>query len=238
MRAKVGEATASASFTATTALPVARLEKISGDGAACPTQTKSCTFVVRSVDVNGVPVPGVAVRWSSPNACGAPTDVTTDALGLATSANICSTVPAGVYTQTATLLVNQQQVSFLFSLRGVSLSLESVDTSGVTIYSVTSATTQADGLTVTIQYRSGPAKDYITRLDLNRTSTPALLTLDYASLLPIGDYTYDIIVSTTTPGLGPAVKTVTFNPSSGFFTQPNAQRQPTSRRVPVAPRAP
>jgi hypothetical protein len=189
------------------------------------------------VDVNGVAVPNTPITWSFPAGCGAPVAVSTDAFGLATTSLPCATLPVGNYTHTATLVANQQKAIFAFSLQGIILSLESIDSLGVSTYSVTSSA-PASGLTVTIQYRSGPVKDYAT-FALNRSSTPAVLTVDLnASGLPIADYTLDVIVSTTTPGLGSGVDTITFNPSSVGFIQPNARRQPTSSRAPVAPRAP
>jgi hypothetical protein len=238
VRATAGGVTGSASFTATTPLPAARLEKVSGDGAACPTRSTSCTFVVRAVDVNGVPVPGAQITWSAMPACAPTAVVTTDASGLATSPNICST-PAGTYTQLATLQANQQQVSFSFSLRGVVLSLQSVDGAGIVSYAVTSATGVASGLTADVQYRSGPADGYVTVLKLDRTVTPAVLSVAFdASNLPPGDYAFDLIVSTTTPGIGPGVETVTFSNSYESFRVPNAQRRPVPARISVAPSAP
>jgi uncharacterized protein YjdB len=237
VRATVSGTAASATFTATQPLPAVGLQKVSGDGAQCPTRSPTCSFVAKAVDVNGVPVPGASVRWSAPTSCAQPIIMTTDAFGLATASVLCTTLPVGNHTQIATLVANQQQVSFAFSLQGIILSLESVDSAGVSTYAVTSSAPAA-GLTVTVQYRSGPVKDYVTFV-LNRTSTPAVLTVNFnAAALPIGDYTFDITVSTTTPGLGPAVDTITFNPSSFLFMQPNARWQPTSGRAPVAPRAP
>jgi adhesin/invasin len=238
VRATAGGATASASFTATTPLPAARLEKVSGDGTACPTQSTSCTFVVRAVDANGVPVPGAQIAWSALPTCAPPRFATTDASGLATSSNICS-APAGTYTQIATLQTNQQQVSFSFSLRGVVLSLQSVDSSGISTYGVTSGTSVASGLSVEVKYQSGPVDGYLTVLELNRTVTPALLSVAFDSFnLPPGDYEFDLIVSTTTPGIGPGVATVSFSNSFNFFTEPNARRRPLPTRIFVAPSAP
>jgi uncharacterized protein YjdB len=238
VRAAAGGATASATFTVTTPLPAARLEKVSGDGTACPTQSTNCTFVVRAVDANGVPVPGTQITWSALPTCAPPTFATTDANGLATSSNICSTA-AGTYTQIATLQTNQQQVSFSFSLRGVVLAFQSVDSSGVSTYAVTSATNVASGLSVDVKYRSGPAEGYVTVLKLNRTATPAVLSVAFdASNLPSGDYEFDLIVSTTTPGIGPGVETVRFSNSFESFTAPNAQRRPSPARISAAPSAP
>jgi hypothetical protein len=236
--ATAGEATASGSFTATQPLPASRLEKVSGDGSACPTQSTGCTFVVRAVDVNGVPVPGTAVQWSSPTVCGPSKVLQTDVLGLSTAVNLCSTVPAGTYSQVATLLTNQQQASFSFSLVGLVLSLESFDSAGVATYTVTS-TAPASGLSLSVNYVSGPVAGYVDQLSLNRTVTPALMKLGYpAAELPFADYTFEVIVSTTTPGIGPGVETITFNPQSFYFKQPNAQRRPTPIQAPAAPRAP
>jgi hypothetical protein len=179
------------------------------------------------------------VNWSALPACAPAKLATTDANGLATASNICSTAPAGTYTQIATLLTNQQQASFSYSLRGVSLSLQSVDSAGAYTLSVTSTTTAASGLSVDVQYRSGPADRYVTVLQLNRTVTPAILTVAYdSSNLPSGDYVFDVIVSTTTSGLGPAVETFTFSNSLGFVQLPNAPRRPMPIQAPVAPRAP
>jgi hypothetical protein len=241
VRATVGGVTGTAQFTAVPPLPPARLEKVSGDGAVCPTQSTSCTFVVRAVDVNGVPVSGASVSWVSTSSCSASKVVTTDANGLATSANMCSAVGPGTYTQTATLTINQQQVAFTYSLRGLLLWLDYVDSYGVASYSITSAT-PASGLSASVVYRSGPVEGYVSTLSLDRATTPAILQvgIDIFSL-PYGVYTLDVIVSTTTPGLGPAVKTITFDSQeSGYFVQPSVifqrDRRPAARVD--APRAP
>jgi uncharacterized protein YjdB len=238
VRATAGGATASASFTATASLPAARLEKVSGDGTACPTQSTSCAFVVRAVDVTGVPVSGAQIAWSVLPACAPPTLATTDASGFTTSPNMCSTAP-GTYTQTATLQTNQQQVSFSFTLRGVGLAFQSFDSSGVYTFAVTSTTTVASGLSVDVRYRSGPVNNYLTVLKLDRTVTPALLSVAYnPSNLPFGDYVFDVIVSTTTSGLGPGVETFKFSNANGFSAEPNESRLPIPARFSIAPRAP
>jgi len=123
VRASAGGATASATFAATQQLPAARLEKVSGDGAVCPTRSTSCTFVVRAVDANGAAVPNATVSWASAGNCGSGKLTTTDGNGLASAANICSAAPPGTYAQLATLTSNGQQVSFSYSLRGLVLAL-------------------------------------------------------------------------------------------------------------------
>ena len=222
----------------TAALPAERLEKVSGDDAVCPTQTTTCTFVVRAVDVNGVPVPGASVSWSSPNTCGAPIVATTDGFGLATVANLCATAAAGTYTQTATLVSNQQQASFVYTVRGLAVVFPSVDV-GVRTDDVTSGTTQASGLSVAAKYRSGPVANYGQVVTLNRTVTPAAPTLAFdESQLPFGNYVPDITVSTTTPGIGTGVETIVFTPVPSGFSTSNAPRRQDLRRASVALRAP
>jgi uncharacterized protein YjdB len=239
VRATLGVNNGNAQFTATPALPAARLEKVSGDGAVCPTRSTTCTFVARAVDINGVPVPNALVTWSSNFVCGAPRQIATDATGLSTATNICSTATAGAYTQTAALPSVQQQVSFAYSLRGLVLSLQDIDSYGNYIYSVSSPATPANGLSVAIEYTSGPVKDYVTDVRLTSTSTPTTLTIGLGGLdLPISDYTLNVVVSTTTPGIGPGVDAVSFTVDSayGFIALPNANRR---RPPPVRPlRAP
>jgi hypothetical protein len=177
------------------------------------------------------------VSWASPNTCGAAIVVTTDAFGLSTTTNRCATSPPGTYTQTATLVSNQQQTSFSYTVQGLSIVLQNIDSVGVRTYDITSKTTQAAGLSVTVRYRSGPVANYVEVLTLNRSVTPAVLTVGFdESQLPIGDYVLDITVSTTTPGFGPAIETVVFNTASSFIS--NARRRLDSRRAAVAPRAP
>jgi hypothetical protein len=171
--------------------------------------------------------------------CGGPLLAPTDGFGLSTATNTCPTAPPGTYTQTATLVSNQQQASFSYSLRGLSVVLVSQDSAGVRTYNVTSAATQASGLAVTAKYRSGPVANYVQVLTLNRTVTPAVLTVAFdESQLPVGDYVLDITVSTTTPGLGSATETIVFNPANSLGSTANARRRLDSRRAPVAPRAP
>jgi uncharacterized protein YjdB len=216
VRASAGGATASATFAATQQLPAARLEKVSGDGAVCPTRSTGCTFVVRAVDVNGAAVPNATVSWSSATSCGSAKLATTDASGLASSANICSASPAGSYTQLATLPSNGQQVSFSYSLRGLVLTLLTAFQ-----YSVTSPSGPAAGLAASVQYRVG-GSGYVTKLDLSGTSTPATLSIGWnESTLPAGNYVFDLTVATTTAGIGPGVETISFTvDSSSFGKQP------------------
>lgn len=234
VRATLGTATASAQFTSAQSLPAVRLEKVSGDGVTCPTRSTTCTFVVRAVDTNGVPVPGAAVTWSSNTTCGPFQSLRTDAFGLSTASNICANVPTGAYTQTASLASAQFSVSFSFSLRGLVLQLQSIDSyTGAYIYSVTSPSGPATGLDATVDYRSGPASDYVSSLTLTSKSTPATLTVDYYnSQLPIGSYVFDVIVSTTTTGLGPGSATISFSTDSlGYFATPNDRARATSPSV-------
>jgi uncharacterized protein YjdB len=230
IRATLGTVSATAQFTATQPLPASRLEKVSGDGSVCPTRSTGCTFVVRAVDVNGVPVAGTTVIWSSTAECDLPRSAITDDNGLATGTNTCSAVQPGTYTQVATLVTNQQQATFSYSLRGLSIAFVSMDSlSGVRTYAVTSSTGPATGLTLAVDYRSGPAANYVTVLDLSGTSAPATLRVSYyGSELPFGDYTFDVIVSTTTPGIGPGTATVKFTVSPNFFVQPDVRARSRS----------
>ena len=226
VRATAGGVTGTAQFVASQALPASRLEKVAGDGVTCPTRSTSCTFVVRALDANGAPVPGASVSWASNIACGSPKLVASDNNGLATTSNLCSNIAAGTYTQTATLVSNGAQVSFSFSLRGLVLTLQNVDSFGNYIYSVTSPSGAAAGLTASVAYRSGQVTDYVSVLALNGATTPAVLTVGYDPYsLPIGEYTFDLIVSTTTSGIGPGVETITFFvDSGGFVSRSNARR--------------
>jgi uncharacterized protein YjdB len=228
VRASAGGATASATFAATQQLPAARLEKVSGDGAVCPTRSTSCTFVVRAVDVNGAAVPNASVSWSSATSCGSAKLVATDANGLASSTNICSAAPAGTYTQLATLASNGQQVSFSYSLRGLVLTLLTAFQ-----YSVTSPSGPATGLAASVQYRVG-GTGYVTKLDLSGTSTPATVSVGWnESALPAGNYVFDLMVATTTTGIGPAVETISFTVDSSSFGRqpPNDSAGRTASRV-------
>jgi uncharacterized protein YjdB len=240
VRATTGGVTATAQFIATQPLPAARLEKVSGDGATCPTRSTSCTFVVRTVDANGGSVPNVSVSWASNATCGSPKVVSSDNTGLATATNICSTVAPGAYTQTATLISNGQQVSFSFTLRGLVLTLQDIDSFGNYIYTVASASGAATGLTVAVSYVSGQVTNYVSLLKLSSTSTPATLTVGFDQFsLPIGNYVFDVIVSTTTTGIGPGVDRVTFSvDSGGFVFQPNERRSQPSTAAVRAVRAP
>jgi hypothetical protein len=111
-------------------------------------------------------------------------------------------------------------------------SLQSVDSSGISTYGVTSGTSVASGLSVEVKYQSGPVDGYLTVLELNRTVTPAVLSVAFDSFnLPPGDYEFDLIVSTTTPGIGPGVATVSSPNSFNFFTEPNARRRPLPTRI-------
>jgi hypothetical protein len=146
---------------------------------------------------------------------------TTDDAGLATSTNICSTVPSGSYSQTATLQSNQQQALFSFSLRGLVLLFQGADSTGVATFEVTSPAGIAVGLAATVEYRTGPAANFVTGLELSRTTTPATLTVTFGELnIPVGNYSFDVIVSTTTPGLGAGMATISFFNQSGYI-QPN-----------------
>jgi uncharacterized protein YjdB len=239
VRATLGSLSASALFNAVAPLPPARLEKVAGDGAVCPTRSTSCTFTVRAVDVNGVPSPGATVQWSANSACGPARIVAADENGLATTTNICSAMPAGQYTQLATLQANQQQASFSFTLRGLRVQLEGFDSFGAAIFLVTAPDGIAAGLSVAIEYKSGPISNYVSQTSLNKTTTPALLTVEYYDgQMPFGNYTFDVVVSTTTPGIGPGVDRYSFlvDYESGFKQAPNAPRSgpgaPASLRTP------
>ena len=211
VRATLGTATASATFNAVAPLPAARLEKVSGDGAVCPTRSTGCTFVVRAVDVNGEPSPGASIAWSSNTACGPARVVAADENGLAASTNICSAVAAGAYTQVATLQTNGQQASFAFTLRGLRVAFESFDNFGAAIFSVTSPDGAAAGLSATFEYKSGPISNYVSESTLNRTFAPAFLTVAYYNeQMPFGNYVVDVVVSTATAGIGPGVYRFSF----------------------------
>ena len=212
VRATLGSLTSSATFDVVAPLPPARLEKVSGDGAVCPTHSTSCAFVVRVVDVDGFPTPGATVIWSSNTVCGPPRIVAADANGLASSTNICSAVASGTYTQTATLQTNQQQASFAFTLRGLQVSLQSFESDGTAVFTIENPDgTVASGLSVTFEYKSGPMTDYATLLGLNRTTTPAIATVQYVhEQMPYGDYVLDVVVATTTPGIGPGIERFSF----------------------------
>ena len=236
VRATVGGLSATAQFTATQAPIATVLQKVSGDGVTCPTRSTGCSFVVRTLDATGLPVPGASVQWSSSYSCGAPRLTTSDDAGLATSTNICSTVPSGSYNQIASL-PNQQQVVFAFTLRGLVVTFQGYDSLGVAKFSVTAPGVTAGGLSAAIDYRSGPATNYIASPAFDRTTTPASLALAVnGQPLPPGNYLFDVVVSTTTPGLGPGMASIAFLVQSGFFSQPNVGRPssvaPTSFRAP------
>jgi hypothetical protein len=221
VRATAGGVSGSAQFTATQPLPAARLEKVSGDGATCPTYSFGCTFVVRTLDANGEPVSGASVQWSS-GGCGGFAITTSDEDGLAARSNLCSEAPPGTYSQSATLLVNQQQVTFAYSLRGVSLFLQYADSESA-LLSVLSSTTTAGGLSAEVKYRAGPVSNYVS-LELGGTTTPTALTVFYDLYsLPIGTYVFDVIVATTTPGLGPGIETFSFTLCDCSSAQPVRQ---------------
>ena len=129
---------------------------------------------------------------------------------LTTATNLCATAAAGTYTQTATLVSNQQQASFVYTVRGLAVVFPSVDV--------------------------GVRTDDVT---LNRTVTPAAPTLAFdESQLPFGNYVLDITVSTTTPGIGTGVETIVFTPAPSGFSTSNAPRRQDLRRASVALRAP
>jgi hypothetical protein len=239
VRATLGSSSATAQFTATQPLPPVRLAKVSGDGAICLTRSTGCTFVVRALDVNGAAVPGASVSWSGSGACGSPTVIVTDDDGLSTATNICSAVPAGTYSQTATLLANQQQALFSYTLRGLVLASQGSDSFGAVYFGVTTPTVAASGLKATVEYKSGPATNYVTGLDLDRTTTPATLRVVYNEIqIPFGTYTFDVIVSTTTSGIGPGMATITFNPDSsfGFVARPGNRQLPRALQGVLKPR--
>lgn len=238
VRATTGGVTATAQFIAIQPLPAVRLEKVSGEGATCPTRSTSCTFVVRALDVNGGTVPGTSVSWSSNAACGPPKVVASDDAGLASATNICSNVAAGTYSQTAALS-SGAQVSFSFSLRGLVLTLQAIDSFGNYIYGVTSPSGPAVGLTPTVQYVFGQVTNYVTQLKLSTTATPSTLTVVFDQYsLPTGNYAFDVIVSTTATGIGPGVDRITFTvDTSGFVMTDRSARQaptvtPRTLRVP------
>jgi len=218
VRATLGTLSAGAQLTVTQPLPAARLEKVSGDGATCPTRSTTCTFVVRAVDVNGVPVAGATITWESNAACGPPQTFRTDAAGLSTANNICASVAPGAYTQTAALASIGVQVAFAYTLRGLVLTFQTVDNAGSYIYAVTSPSGTANGLSAKVDFTSGPIAGYVTKLGFSSTSTPATLTVGILQTqYPPGDYAFDIIVSTTTTSIGPGVATVTFTVSDSSF---------------------
>ena len=237
VRAAVDAATASAQFNATQPLPASRIVKIAGDGASCATGSAGCLFSVRALDVNGFPVAGASVGWSS-SYCGGSKTSTTDDNGVASATNIC-TSPAGTYTQTAILSTTQSQVTFSYALAGLVLSLESIDSADVYTYVVRSSAGAAGGLTVRVNYLTGPATNYVQKLALAAATTPTTLTFDLDPFaLPYGEYAFDIIVSTTTPGIGPGVVTVSFAGGPTFFTQPNVQTRRAATVPAPASRAP
>jgi uncharacterized protein YjdB len=243
VRATAGGVSGTAQFVATAPLPAARLEKVAGDGTACATWSSACTFIVRAVDVNGAPVAGASVLWSGTAGCPTGPVTTSDADGLATATNVCSAVQPGAYTQTATLANNQQQALFNYTLRGLTLTSKA-DSNGLVTVTIQSSFGTAQGLVASIKYVSGPASNYITAPSLDRTSTPATLTLPINySQLPYGTYTFDVTVTTTTPGLGQGVRTLTFindyyvGYSVGTFGQPSAA-QPAATSTTVAGTAP
>jgi len=85
----------------------------------------------------------------------------------------------------------------------------------------------------------GPVANYVQVLTLNRTVTPAALTLAFdESQLPFGNYVLDITVSTTTPGIGTGGETIVFTPAPSGFSTSNAPRRQDLRRASVALRAP
>ena len=239
VRATAGGASSSATFTATAPLPASRLEKVSGDNIACATHSTGCTFVVRAVDANGVAVAGAPISWSGTAGCPAGPQTTSDAQGLATATNVCSAVAPGAYTQTATLQTNQQQALFTFTLRGLALT-SAADTTAIFI-DITSSTATAQGLVASVRYRTGPIQNYFTSMQLDRTFTPATLRLGWNFFnLPFGNYTFEVTVTTTTAGVGPAIQTFGFVIGESFFIQPRLQRlepavgplrQPTSGPV-------
>ena len=224
VRATAGGASSSATFTAMQPLPASRLEKVSGDGIACPTHSTSCSFVVRAVDATGSPVGGAAISWTGSIGCPAGPNTTSDANGLSTAANVCSAVAPGTYHQSATLLTNQFAAQFTYSLRGIAMTSSFAGSSSIAV-DITSATATAEGLAASVRYRTGPIGNYFTSLQLNRTFTPAVLTmfLGFANLPP-GSYTFEVTVTTTTPGLGPGIQTFGFEVSAGSFVQPRIQR--------------
>jgi uncharacterized protein YjdB len=210
VRATLGTVSSSAQFTATQPLPASRLEKVSGDGASCATRSSGCTFVVRAVDVNGIPVGGASIGWSGPSGCPAGPVTTSDANGLASAANVCLTLAPGKYTQTATLFTTQQQAVFTYTMDGLTLAYSS-DTNSVDVR-IGSSLGTAQGLVPSVRYVSGPINNYITSMRLNQTFTPATLVLSINFFqLPFGTYTFELTVTTTTAGLGPAVQTFTFS---------------------------
>ena len=236
VRATLGNLTASAQFNGTTQLPAVGLQKVSGDNGTCATRSTTCVFVARAIDVNGVAVPNTAITWSAAGGCGQSRVVSTDAQGLSTTTNICSSVPAGAYTQTAALPNNLANVSFAFSLRGLILTLKAVDDSaGTWTFDITSPT-PATGLTYAAEYISGPGANYVTQLELNRNFTPATLIVGIdGSNIQSGPYTFNVVVSTTTPGVGPGMATIPFFNSSGLMSppvEPNAVSATRTKRQP------
>ena len=108
-------------------------------------------------------------------------------------------------------------------MRGLALK-SAADTAAIFI-DVTSATATAQGLVASVRYRTGPIQNYFTSVQLDRTFTPATLRLGWNFFnLPSGSYTFEVTVTTTTAGLGPAIQTFGFVIGSGFFVQPRLQR--------------
>jgi len=237
VRAAVDAVTASAQLNVIQPLPAVRIVKASGDGSSCAAGSSSCVFSVRAFDVNGFPVAGASVGWSSSFCSGSKSTITDDN-GFASATNIC-TAPPGSYTQTAILSTTQSQVTFSYTLAGLVLSLQSIDTADVYTYAVKSSAGAAAGLTVRVNYLSGPATNYVQKLSLAASTTPTTLTFDLnPSALPFGEYAFDVIVSTTTAGIGPGVVTVTFAGGPTFLIQPNVRMRRASTAVAPSSRAP
>lgn len=239
--ASTGGASASAPFTATPVIPASRLEQVSGNGGTCPTFSSLCTFVARAVDVDGYPVTGETVTWSTSNqGCAPSKTVTTDADGLTSTTNLCSATKPGLYEQTVSLLSVNDQQTFHYTLQGLLITLDSIDAAGVARYSVTSLT-PAQGLTAVVTYKTGPATNYVTTLTLSTTTTPATLVVGFDKAnLPVGAYTFDVTVSTTTQGLGPAVATRSFSAPFVFSNHSSVQsaRPTLGAPAPMPRRAP
>jgi uncharacterized protein YjdB len=231
--AAVAGVVGTAPFTATPVTPAVGLEVVSGNGAFCPTYSLSCVLVARALDVDGFPVTGAVVTWSTTSqGCSPSKTDTTDELGQTTATNLCSSTAPGLYLQTVALVSGGAPLTFHYTLAGLVLTPQSVDTPNVAKFSVTAASVAA-GLSATLTYRSGPTINYVTKLELSSTTTPASLVVGYdPSNLPPGQYVFDVTVSTTTPGLGPAIQTLSFSVGGSFFISPNAKPARSSRSAP------
>lgn len=118
-------------------------------------------------------------------------------------------------------------MSFSYTLRGLLLTQQSQDSFGNFLLSVTSASGLASGLTAAPDYRNSPVTGYVSTLGLSGTTTPTTLTVGFdTSQLTPGNYDVDVIVSTTTPGIGPGTASFTVVVDTAFGFSASAARQP------------